>query len=723
MVASPNGAPPVGEMGQVTIGGVLPWSDLGWVDQSEHVPELTWPKSMQTYHQMRTDSQCQGLYLGCTMPIRRYNWVVDPNGAKDEVVQAFADDVNLPVQGDTQANKPRTRDKFNWGNFLRQALLATVYGFYYFENVGTIGPDGKWHLVDIAPRPPATIMQVNVNDQGALVSVKQAVGVHSPEIPASRLLPMVWDLEGANWFGRSMFRCVYKNWLIKDRLLRVDAMKHDRNGLGVPWIEAPPGATTQQIEYLNSLAQSFRAGDMAGAATPAGSKLQLVGTTGGIPDTVASIKMHDEAMSRAFLMMFIQLGQTHSGARALGESFIDYFSLTQETIAMWVCDTVSEYLIEDWVDWNYGEDELAPRIVHERNPDPDLAVADLVQLVANNVIHVDEELETYIRDRYLLPPAMPETETPNPPELVQPTEPNTAPPTEPGAPIVPGEQPSNTLPMVSGGSDRRRVQSAVVDSLLPLPKRTLRRQPYKQEVQAAVDYAKLDQIYETEQGKLVNNVKQDQAKQIKQLQEQIIAAKGDLDVLAELQADPIHQATLQKSMVDMASKGSETALEEAKRQGVTIPPPSLTVTNAQLADRAGAVDQVLARSLSETAARKALSLSGTTKTPKQVADAVGKHLSGLSTSYLEDQLGGTLQQSLNAGRKAVMDDGDPNAIYSSELLDKNTCEYCVAIDGKQYPDLDAAEMDYPTGGYMDCMGGPRCRGTLIAVYGEVEEGV
>jgi hypothetical protein len=75
---------------------------------------------------------------------------------------------------------------------------------------------------------------------------------------------------------------------------------------------------------------------------------------------------------------------------------------------------------------------------------------------------------------------------------------------------------------------------------------------------------------------------------------------------------------------------------------------------------------------------------------------------------------------MNTGRKEVFDAGDPNSLYASELLDSNTCESCVEIDGTEYPDLDAAEADYPTGGYMDCYGGPRCRGTLVGVYGEVE---
>ena len=43
--------------------------------------------SVTTYSAMRTDAQVASLLLAFTLPIRRYGWYVDPNGARDEVVQ------------------------------------------------------------------------------------------------------------------------------------------------------------------------------------------------------------------------------------------------------------------------------------------------------------------------------------------------------------------------------------------------------------------------------------------------------------------------------------------------------------------------------------------------------------------------------------------------------------------------------------------------------------
>jgi hypothetical protein len=708
---------PTSEIGRVSVSGILPWSAFTWIDQAEHVPELVWPNSVKTYNEMRTDSQVNGLYLGITLPIRRYKWMIAPNGAPDGAVELVAQDMNLPIQGSEDKKKSplRTRDTFNWNDFLRHALLALAYGFYYFEPVGQI-KNGQWRLTDVAPRPPSTITQVTVDDHGALVGVKQSVGTSIPEIPARNLVPFVWEREAGNWFGRSMFRHMYRHWLIKDRMYRVDAMKNERNGMGTPFFKAPQGASKAMLDDLNDLAQAWRAGDFSGAAAPAGTDAQLLGVTGTLPDTIATINMHDEAMARSLLMMFIQLGQTKSGSRALGDSFIDFFLMAQESIANWFEDTLSAFLLEDIVDWNFGEDVPAPRIVHERDPNPQLAIADLVSLIDKGAITVDPEFEAYIRARYLLP-AKPAEETAPP-----------APPTPPAAPssgpTAPGES-TVTEPAPTQSVTARRRATVVAEgpgSLLPLPNRTLRRQPYKQEVAAKVDYAAMENDYNSAKAALVAAVKKAQGQQIKQLGEQIVTAKQNPTKLAAIAADPIHAATIQPRLVQMVQAGTAAAIQEAKDQGVTIAMPDLSNAIGRLAARSNAVDSLLASSLSNAAARKALSLAGGSLTPAEIASEVTSYLSGLSSQYLEDQLGGTLQQAMNAGRKEVISKGPGGDIYSSELLDSNTCDACVEIDGTNYPDLDAAEADYPTGGYMDCFGGPRCRGTLIAVYGEIDTG-
>jgi hypothetical protein len=291
-----------------------------------------------------------------------------------------------------------------------QALKAIIYGHMYFEQVGTI-VDGKWRLRKLAVRVPQYIGQINVAEDGGLVSIKQTISASSqgpigvsmlggPEIPVDRLVAFIFEQEGANWAGRSIMRDCYKSWLLKDRLVRIDAINHERAG-GVPYAVAPPEAAPGEIDELNQMMQQFRVGETAGGAVPYGSKIEVArGTDSKVFD---SIRGHDEAMARRFLLMLANLAQggQHVGSYALGEVFQDFFILGQRAICDWYVDVMNEHVIEDWVDWNYADEEFTPLLAYEGEDDV-LGVEPLVQLVDADIVRVDDDLEDKIRYRYKL---------------------------------------------------------------------------------------------------------------------------------------------------------------------------------------------------------------------------------------------------------------------------------------------------------------------------------
>lgn len=723
---------PTTELGSAANVGVQGWG--AFIDDQERALELTWPTSVQTYRIMFNDAQLDALYKACTLPIRRYRWLIDPNGARPEVVSAVARDLNLPVKGEEPQPRPRTRTRFSHGDHLRLALKALGYGHMYFEQVGSVGDDNMWHLRKLAARMPHTIEEINQAQDGGLVSIKQSVGMTSPQIPVSRLVAYIWDQEPGNWIGRSMFRSCYRSWLIKDRLMRIDAINHERAG-GVPWIEGPEGATPAQLVKLAAMASQFKVGEGSGGAVPHGTKLNLAG--GKASDVVQSIRLQNEEMARAWLAMFIELGQTQTGSRALGEEFVDFFALAQDAVASWYCDVTNEHVIEDFVDWNFGEgEEYAPTIVYERNPDPSLAIADLVQLIDKGGIQVDAELEGFLRDKYNMP-AKQQDDAPAGKSYAYDLDYQVMTIDERRAQIgldplpdglgqgFPVSQqagaPEQTSPSPSVEATRRRrrtVAAADQTSPIPLPDRPLRRQPYEQEVQAATDFKRLDEEWQSSLDQLIEDWGDVKTEQVDDLYDKIVKANGDLSKLAGLETPAIGSDLLQGHMMNIAQSGLDQAVDEAKAQGVKGRKPKLDNLVESLRTRASAIDTMLARSLAEAAARKAVSLTGGSLTAKEVAQATKDHLLGLTDSYLRDQFGGALTQAQNSGRKLAMRENDPQRVYASEILDSNTCEACIDKDGAEYDSIDEAESDYPTGGYSECFGGPRCRGTLVAVYDE-----
>lgn len=405
----------------------------GWWEapDEEQTPELRWPKNIEVYDRMRrTDAQVISVLRAVTLPVRRTGWWVDPNGARPEVVAFVAENLGLPVKGQAPKPTPRTRDRFSWSEHLRLALLMLVFGHSPFEQVYRIDDAGMARLRKLAWRPPRTISKVDVAPDGGLVAIEQegALNGKAARMTVDRLVVYVNDREGGNWLGQSLLRPAYKFWLLKDRLLRVQAQTVDRNGMGVPVYEgseipadiaAKDPALYQrmqkeELERGETIARAFRSGNTSGAAIPHGAKMTLLGVEGTLPDADKPIRYYDEQIARAVLAHFLNLG-TETGSWALGSTFADFFTLSLQTVADDVADVATQHIVEDLVDINFGESEPAPLIGHEEIGSRSAATAEALKaLVDAGVIIPDGPLDAEMRQKYGLPAADPATARPRP---------------------------------------------------------------------------------------------------------------------------------------------------------------------------------------------------------------------------------------------------------------------------------------------------------------------
>ena len=412
-------------------GYALPSAGLWWnpPENEEETPELRWPLSLEIYDQMRRqDAQVMSVLRAVTLPIQRTTWRVDPAGAKATVTKFVADDLGLPILGKTPKPALRIANRFNWDEHLEHALLMLPFGHSFFEKVFYEPVFDKGlgrrvtHLRKLSWRPPRTISHIEVAKDGGLEWIEQpAIGVGpTPKIGVKDLVVYVHKREGGNWLGQSLLRPAYKFWLLKDRALRTQSQTIDRNGLGVPVYTASelPDTVTgdertrrqqEEIEAGSILAQSFRAGDNSGAAIPATAKLELRGVDGTLPDADPVIRYYDEQIARAVLAHFLNLG-TETGSWALGTTFADFFTLSLQTIGLHIANITSAYVVEQMVDYNFGPDEPAPRIVFDEIGSRHAASAeDIRALTQGGVIRADDELERHMRTTYGLPEADPDT--------------------------------------------------------------------------------------------------------------------------------------------------------------------------------------------------------------------------------------------------------------------------------------------------------------------------
>lgn len=388
----------------------------------ERTPELQWPRLVQVYDNMRKqDAQVSSVLRAVIYPILRTGWRIDGSGCGPEVTAHVAGDMGLPILGEGNETRPlRGRDRFSWIQHLRMALLMLPFGHSYFEQLYRIDEATLLaHLRKLGPRLPRSISKVNVARDGGLISIEQYTSFNANGpiiIPVNRLVAYVLEREGGNWLGSSLLRPAYKNWLIKDRLLRVQAQTVDRNGMGIPVYTGAEGET--DLTTGQAIASSVRAGDNSGAAIPYGAKLELTGVTGTLPDADKPIRYHDEQIARAVLAHFLNLG-TMTGSWALGSTFADFFTLSLQAVAEEVRDTATSHIIEDLVDINWGPDEPAPRLVFDEiGSRGDAIVQAISVMVGAGVLQPDEDLEQFVRTALGLPeraslplPAPPQEDT------------------------------------------------------------------------------------------------------------------------------------------------------------------------------------------------------------------------------------------------------------------------------------------------------------------------
>lgn len=692
-IGGPGGGSRRGPLGSQTN------SWLAWAQEAEHVPELRWPENVKAYERMLfTDSQVQSLYLGLTLDILNdVYWLGLPDAvAQSEELtayaQALADDLGVPLgepppEYDDEPPAGAGLYRFNLLEHFSEALLFLAYGHYYFEQEGVVA-DGLWRLRKLGPRAPQTIEEFDVAEDGGLRWIRQNGAVvgssgpaglslgRMPPIPIDRLVAYIWQPDArARWTGRSMLRALYRHWLVKDRLIRVDAINHDRAG-GVPWAETDERWTGSSLEDLAWIASQFRVGEEAGQATPPGVKMHLLRAGG--TDVIASMRYHDEAMARLWSGMVRQLGSTQTGSRALGEVDAGLEDLARRAVQRMLLTTFREHVIEDW--WGYN----VPPIDGHPAPHPVLACRKRGSAAAPS------------------PPSGGPEEGGGPP------------------PVAARSRPRRAR---AGAAERSRPVAAVT-----LPPRPLRRQPSDAEVRAAVDFAAMDLVYE--QGAV-----DAEAWLVDVLREQVAAVsdaivltkKGEVRkvvtraAMARIEAPVLGAAELAEVLLPAARAGAAGAVQEALAQGVTVVVPSDEALMAAVADHATAVAEQHAHGLSLSAQRKAVQMVQG-RTPAEVAGEVVGYLGDLKHQWTRDQLHGAVQMALNTGRFMVMDqvpEEQPVAWEASELLDAATCAPCAADDGLQFATLAEAMKHYPSGGNHRCEGGPRCRGTVVAVYDEL----
>jgi len=225
----------------------------------------------------------------------------------------------------------------------------------------------------------------------------------------------VRDPDPGVWQGNSILRPAYKNYVLKDELLRIEAAAARRHGIGVPAAWAPPEEShdPEAVAAYQRAASAYQGGSSAGIGLPAEARFEILGPTGAPMDPRRAIEYHDHQMALVALAHFLNL-DGKGGSYALASVQQDTFTHAVGAVADHIRETAQMHVVDDLVDWNYGPDEPSPQLVFDAiGARQDATSMALQQLVGAGLLTPDRRLESFVRQITGLPAAEPDTDEPD----------------------------------------------------------------------------------------------------------------------------------------------------------------------------------------------------------------------------------------------------------------------------------------------------------------------
>jgi len=332
---------------------------FGFLQTDEYVPELLGTRGLKTFEKMRrSDGMIAAALAALKLPLLSAPWAIAPasEDARDiAIAERLEEDLFRGMS-------------MSWLDHLRQVLTHLDLGFYLCEVVWAIADDGHVKIRKLAPRLQRTIVDWQIQDDGGLKGVKQAVysskGYRTQEIPIDKLLIFTNEKEGANWAGKSVLRPAYKHWYIKDQLYRIDSIAAERHGVGIPYIELPEDTDDPlSLQRAEDIGASVGAHEKGYVVMPHGWVFDIKGMGGGrAVNLMPMIQHHDRMIAVSVLAPQLTLGERPEGSFALSEDQSSFFMMVQRARADYICDIHDRYLIPKWVNFNYAGVTKYPRL-------------------------------------------------------------------------------------------------------------------------------------------------------------------------------------------------------------------------------------------------------------------------------------------------------------------------------------------------------------------------
>lgn len=381
----------IGRSGTYNFGGII--------TQEEYNTDLTRWNALKAYDVMRRSDATVGAAMHAVkLPLLSSSYTIQPDGDTPSAIK----------KGDFIRQELFGRN-ITWNAVMREILTNLDFGYSVFEIICEYCDFEGQRMIGLAAiqsRKQRSIFRWLQEDGTPGVTQYVPGGTYS--IPWEKLAIFTNEQEGDNYEGISKLRTAYKPWSIKDALDLGNAIKLERQGLGIVEVSYLPGTQQDEINKAIEAARQARMNEESVIAHPAGDIVvawmdMMAHTTA---DILPTIQYQDRQILKAVLAQFIDLGASSgSGSRAVSQDHSKLFVQSLEAVAKQITDKVNSTIIKRLIDLNFSDQSEYPTLEHSKIGDEDVkSLADAVAvLVTAQALTPDADMEQALRTSLHMP--------------------------------------------------------------------------------------------------------------------------------------------------------------------------------------------------------------------------------------------------------------------------------------------------------------------------------
>lgn len=397
----------IGKSGVVIVDGII--------SQEEYNKDLYGKLAIKVYNEMRRgDGTVRAALMVVKLMIMAAEWDCQVATGTDAapVNEAEAQTAHDIVYNSLWENN-------NFESILREALLMTDFGYSVFEQVFESGlVDNKEYILlkDLLFMKQKTIYRWNagqeMNELGEAVDIpgvtQQLINGTSVQIPWAKLSVFTFDKEGDNFEGISLLRAAYKHWYLKDKMYLIDAVRVEKQGLGVLKVKVPADAKEDDKEKAREIAEEQRASESGYIEEAEGYEFDFMDMKANTTaDAMPSIQHHDRMIMDSVLAQFMSTSsQGSKGSLTASTNQYDLFITSEDATAKIVQAVLNDTVVRNLMELNGIARENWPKITYGRIGKDSIEQFStaLQRMFQSGAVTPDPELEAYVRKILHLPP-------------------------------------------------------------------------------------------------------------------------------------------------------------------------------------------------------------------------------------------------------------------------------------------------------------------------------